>query len=279
MFAGSPVLLLLSGFHGNTDPLMIAFLLLAGRPPETGRPSWAAGLAYGMSLSIKLWPAILGRAVAVVQNNEAPRPVRRGGRRHVPPHRHAVSRAGPVAVLRQVLSYRSLYGQWGLSQILVSIPLPALSQPFEAYGTFVVLLLCFAATLWMHLRTTAPLLLRIGFLTALFLALTPGFGIQYLAWLLPWLAALSGEHLLLYSIGAGWFQFLVYNFWARGLPWSFADSTMVGPWRDSLILPEILCWLLVLYLLWQFAHSMELLPQSAQPIPVEAAPARRGNRR
>lgn len=272
LFAACPVLMLLSGFHGNTDPVMLFLLLLAVFLIETQRPAWAAGLAYGMSLSIKMWPAVLGPVFLLYLRRSKDRALftAAGGAMFVLAGMPYLAQ-DPVYVIRHVLSYRSLFGQWGIGQILVSLPAPTLGDWFQTYGPIGVMLLCLAVAVAAHARARAPLLPRVGLVTAAFLAFTPGFGIQYLAWLVPWLPALGGYHLLLYSIGTGFFQFLVYHFWAKGFPWYLADSTMAGPWRDSLILPEIICWLLVLYLGWQFALAMGAR--------LETAPVKRGKRR
>ncbi len=273
LFAACPVLVLLSGFHGNTDPVMLALLLLAVFLIETGRPAWAAGLAYGMSLSIKVWPAVLGPVFLLYLGRNKDRALftAAGAAVFVLGGMPFLAQ-DPLFVIRHVLSYRSLFGQWGIGQILVSLPAPTLGELFQTYGPVAVMLLCLAVAVAAHIGSKAPLLARVGLVTAVFLAFTPGFGIQYLAWLVPWLGALGGYHLLLYSIAAGVFQFLVYHYWSKGFPWYLADSTMVGPWRDSLILPEMICWLVVLYLGWQFAVSMGSR--------VEAAPAvKRGKRR
>ena len=47
-----------------------------------------------------------------------------------------------------------------------------------------------------------------------FMSLAPGFGIQYLAWLVPWVVGLGAGVTITYYLASGLFQFLVYTFWS-----------------------------------------------------------------
>ena len=57
MLAGAPALILMSGFHGNTDTVMIMFVVLAVYLIERGRVA-GAGAAFALSMSFKLMPVI-----------------------------------------------------------------------------------------------------------------------------------------------------------------------------------------------------------------------------
>ena len=50
---------MISGFHGNTDPLMIAPLLLSVYLIEADAPSWIAGAAMGLATNVKVVPVVL----------------------------------------------------------------------------------------------------------------------------------------------------------------------------------------------------------------------------
>lgn len=52
-----PTAIVISGYHGNTDPVMIFFVLLSLYLIETDRPIVLAGLAFGLALCIKVVPA------------------------------------------------------------------------------------------------------------------------------------------------------------------------------------------------------------------------------
>src|SRR6185369_3023495 len=64
LVAAAPVSVMVSGFHGNTDPVMIFLALVSVLLLVKERPTWAAGLAMGASLCVKVvpivfWPALL----------------------------------------------------------------------------------------------------------------------------------------------------------------------------------------------------------------------------
>jgi hypothetical protein len=129
--------------------------------------------------------------------------------------------------------------------------------------------------IWLQWKSRAPLPLRLGLVTSLFLVYTPGFGIQYLSWLLPWVAFLGSEMLLIYLICTSLFMFHVYSFWSNGLAWNLADSTIVGDWTGFMVWHELLCWVTIIFCLIQFWQKCGLrfrLKLSAPKQPV-AQPA------
>ena len=115
LLAASPVLVMTTGFHGNTDGLMVFFLLLSVLMTERGR-SIAAGGAFALAVSVKVMPLITLPALLLSQ---------RGIRQRLS-FLASASLVGiaawspylfqePGSILRRVFGYRSLYGQWGLS--------------------------------------------------------------------------------------------------------------------------------------------------------------------
>src|SRR6185312_13199470 len=57
-FALSPVSLMVSGFHGNTDPVMVMFLVLAAISVLRVQPVFA-GILLALSCQIKIIPLLL----------------------------------------------------------------------------------------------------------------------------------------------------------------------------------------------------------------------------
>src|SRR5205823_8209088 len=55
VFALSPVSIMVSGFHGNTDPVMALFLVLAAFAAVRNRPIWC-GIFLALSCQIKIIP-------------------------------------------------------------------------------------------------------------------------------------------------------------------------------------------------------------------------------
>ena len=59
LLASAPTLILICGFHGNTDSVVMFFLMLSVYCIERERSAWAAGAAYGAALCFKVVPAIV----------------------------------------------------------------------------------------------------------------------------------------------------------------------------------------------------------------------------
>ncbi|MCS7026396.1 MAG: glycosyltransferase 87 family protein [Bryobacteraceae bacterium] len=272
----SPVSVLISGFHGSTDSLVLAFTLLAVLLLlQPGRSLWA-GLAFGMSLNVKVWPAIFLPAIIVWLPDWNSR------------LRFLLSAAAifllasmpflaqdPILVTGRLFGYPSVYAQWGTSRLLswaaAAWDLAGISKFFETYGRFFALGLLAWLGWWMQQeRKPAALPLRIAILTGLFLCITPGFGVQYLCWFTPWLALVGPEAVLAYSFIGSVFLFAVYHHWSLGR-WILADSYQQGPWFGTAILYELFCWVTVLitsWCLWRLASPSEIrLPAAATTAP------------
>src|SRR5213079_1082776 len=58
LFALSPVSFMVSGFHGNTDPVMVLFLICAVWMCLRNQSAWA-GLFFALSCQIKIVPLLL----------------------------------------------------------------------------------------------------------------------------------------------------------------------------------------------------------------------------
>jgi hypothetical protein len=291
LVAAAPASILISGFHGNTDPVMIFFTLLSlawiGRQDRV----WLAGAAMGMSVNIKVvplmfWPAIFfwlpswrrraeyfAAAILVVVVASSP-----------------VIFQAPGLVAHKVLGYSGGYGMWGLSRFAKSLPsLAEISALFKAHGKWVLAAGLLLLSYGMNRRTGKPPLYRqLGVIAFAFLAFTPGFSVQYLAWLVPWLVGLPLLASAPFLAASGAFLLLVYTFWCqehaqairnsnwldpefwrRGFPWDFANADRAPLWRGSIVPVEIACWLTVVAL---FVLRLRTLRDPPDEAP---APARR----
>lgn len=259
LLAVAPPSIMIAGFHGNTDPVMICFVLLALYGLARRWPSWLVGVAFGMSLNIKIVPVIfLGAIVLALPDlrRRAAFVAATGATFLVGSFPFLLQ--DPVFIVKQVFGYGSFSGFWGISRLLTRY-LPPDAWAIEAYATqgkYVALGAVGAATLWLHLRhRDAPLFHRCGLLAFIFLALAPGFGVQYLAWLIPWVVALGAPATLLFYAASGLFLFQVYTYWSGGFPWYLADSVTVGLWQGQTIGVEIFCWATIVALIvaqiWQ----------------------------
>jgi Flp pilus assembly protein TadD len=257
MLAASPVTVLVSGFHGNTDGVMIFFVLLSAYLTETGRSGWAAGAAFGLAMSFKVVPVIAAPVMLLSQPDRWRRVTFLGALLLVlglgwSPFLFE----DPVYVLGKVFGYRSYSGHWGLSFFTSELARLGtgwafLNRTFSELGAYLLLVVIAALSVWMNRSIPRPsLYVQLGMVFFTFLALSNAFGVQYLAWVVQWTAGLGALPAAVFHVTSGAFLFLVYNYWSEGFPWYLADSNRIGDWRGHLDYFQVLCWLSVVFLAW-----------------------------
>jgi uncharacterized membrane protein len=224
----SPVLFVVSGFHGNTDPVFVMFALLSVYLLVVRGWAVAAGVAFGIAVSIKLVPVVLGPVLLVV--------LLRLGRRRLAEFGGGVALVFallwvPVIVSRwhgfqaQVLAYNGgVRRQWGLPQFLIWAHLPDGAAWLTGSGRFAILLvsgLAAAALVW---RRPAALVPAVGLSLVLFLLLSSAFAMQYLVWPLAAAYLVDTAAATGYNVAASIFVVAVYDHWNRALPWHWYEA-------------------------------------------------------
>ncbi|HJR08016.1 MAG TPA: hypothetical protein VJ842_12210 [Pyrinomonadaceae bacterium] len=278
VLALSPVSIIISGFHGNTDPVMIFFVLLSaylletrgGDDGDNDRRVILAAIAFGLALNFKVAPLIFAPALWF----------------YLPRLRQRVEYFSvaalvfllgslpyilydPIIIARSVFGYGSIYGHWGWTYFAAEL-FPASLQfarpPHDvvgahavaaAFGKWLMLALILAAAFLLNRRRSdndkPTLTLQLGFTAALFLFLTPGFGSQYLSWLVPFVVFLGLRASLLYFVAGGLFLSVSYScFLYRTAPPFYC----VEPFTN-LLMP--LCWLSIFVLLVFYARAFRRL--------------------
>lgn len=260
----NPVSIWISGFHGNFDPLMICCVVLSIYLLERRGSAALGGLAYGAALGFKIVPAIFAPAFFLSIA---------GARRRAIFFLSAAAYffvasvpyllEAPVRIARAVLGYSSLYGNWGWTWVLVHLlrsnphfggdqyyltPRHALVQTF---GKCLLLAALLAASVWMNRRREKPaLFFQCGALAFLFMFLTPGYGAQYQAWLIPWIVLVGLVPLLLHLSTNGTFLTLAYGCWEFSNPYE-------PPCRDvPFKLLTLACWLTTLVVLVFYLRAL-----------------------
>jgi hypothetical protein len=252
LLAISPTLMMVSGFHGNTDPVVMFFVLLSVWLTEDGASDWASGAAFGAAMCVKVLPLIVLPALFFY---------RPGLRRRAAYLSSAMIVMlvcwspylfqAPVAILHQVFGYQSIYGHWGLSWLADHLTFfrDEWHDAFQHYGAYVVISIIVAATFAVNRSRTKPTLYtQVGACLFFFLATCSGFGTQYLAWLVPWTVGLGIVPVAFFTAASGAFLFLVSNYWSGGFPWYLADSNYVGDFSGHLDYFLTLCWFSVIVL-------------------------------
>jgi hypothetical protein len=223
----SPVLFIISGFHGNTDPIFVMLTLLALYLLADQDKPLAGGLSMGLAIGIKIVPVVAIPALLVLAMTK--------GRRTLVRFAAGFAAAFLItwlpaligqgqAVRKDVLGYAgSGISQWGLIQIGHWFHDPGWAGFLIGSGRFPVVLLCAvvpAVLLWRRPSQAAE---AVGLSLAGFLFLSPAFGTQYLVWGMAAAYLLNFGWATLYNLGAGLLLFKVYTRWSHGFPWNHAN--------------------------------------------------------
>lgn len=250
LVAFSPVSIMISGFHGNTDPLMILFVLLSIYLVEKGNPLWLAGMALGLAASVKII-ALLFVPVFVLYLTGLKRRVEftlAVGAIAIVLALPYLAQA-PMLIMKRTLGYSSNPDIWGLSQ-LGAVFLPAKAYAlYRATGKAIAIVPVVWASYWVNCRPRKPsLFMQCGLVAFLFLFLAPAFGVQYLAWLVPWGAGLSNRESLPFWVVSSLYLFACYTALSGGIPWYLANAFkgFQGYWPGVIVwCLGVACWITV----------------------------------
>jgi hypothetical protein len=264
-----PASILISGFHGNTDSLMMFLVLLSIYLIE--KESRWAGVVFGVAVGVKVMPLIFCPAIffylswrkrfeffalacGVFLICSLPYVVQ-----------------DPGAVWHAVFAYSSVYGGWGWTLIayVLSPEVPAYLHVHGDmhYGVQGGHALIATALKWLTitLATVVPfwmrrdLFVQCGVITTIVLFFAPGFGYQYLVWLVPFVTLVGLRMTLAYYLSTGLYLSTVYICYAER--W-----TCPSPFYLSLM--SLVCWLTVLAIL---LHWRALIANRDSPITGEAS--------
>lgn len=252
LLALSPVSLMVSGFHGNTDPVMVLLLICAVWMCLLNQPV-LCGLFFALSCQIKIVPLLFLPAFLFFwRSQHKARPFFITG---------AVATCVlwieplvnfPVLFAKNVLVYGSYWGIWGITYCLRLTGLSEFSyiSPFDlgsAQNVIVAVLkvIIVAAALgiaWRHRHTRGRAFVNsLAYIWLVFFVFAPGVCAQYLIWLAPFILILSPTFYTCLLIASSIFLFAFYNITAGGLPWSVALSIDASkqPWTAWSLLPWI----------------------------------------
>jgi hypothetical protein len=275
LLALSPALILVSGFHGNTDPVVMFFVLLSVWFTQPGgERDWQSGAAFGAAMCIKILPVIVLPVLFFCRPGLRRRAV------------FSITAAAvmivcwspylfrdPAGIVHRVLGYQSIYGHWGLSWFVCQFPWfrDSWHDAFQKYGSFVTIgVIAVSAFVVNRSRTKLTVYAQVGAALFFFLAVCSGFGVQYLAWIVPWTVGVSTVPVAFFTLASGAFLFLVYNWWAGGFLWYLADSNYVGDFTPHLNYFLTLCWVSVIMLAIAVWIRRPWLPQARTRILLSA---------
>ena len=263
LLAVCPIAIVISGFHGSTASEMVFLLVLSIYLLEEKKRVGLAGAVFGLALNVKISPLMLALAIFLYL------PAWRARAKFFAAAA-AVFLIGslpylllePRIIAKAVLGYSSIYGNWGWTSLVsrwYPQPVQYAREPFEVTGihaTFattakwLMLAIIIATSFLMNrLKTKPPLFLQCGFIIAVFLVLTPGFGSQYLMWLLPWVVLLGLWPAIIYYAAGSVYIIVTYACY-------FAFATPLYCVGEVLFYPMIICWATVILMLVFYARAM-----------------------
>jgi hypothetical protein len=262
LFALSPVSLMISGFHGNTDPVMVMFLVLASYMCLRNK-SALSGLFLALSCQIKVMPLLFVPIFFFLWFQ------RRAIVSFLLPFAFASVALWwepllkfPALFIKNVLSYSGFWGIWGITYWLRLTGLPEFKVVnlfhlplLERIVTTILKLVIIAAVLliaWRRRKLGGQGLFdSLAYAWIIFFVFSPAVCAQYMVWLAPFVLVLSPVFYGWLVATSSLFLFFFYNVTAGGFPWYFAMSTdklntvwtpwSLWPWT-TLILGIILLW-------------------------------------
>lgn len=274
IFALSPTLILVSGFHGNSDPVFLFLVLASLYMLLVPRRVVVAGLLFGLAVNIKVVPLILLPAFFFLAAGTRQRMSFFGAAASVLIAGYGYHLSQDFQhLVGNIFFYRGLPRTWGLGRLVDS---------YRDFGTLVMEAAIVALTALLGWRARQlpegpqrdrKLLeaFSLTFLAAL--AFAPGFGVQYLAWLVPSFCFVGPLAALAYSLSSGLLLLIVYRDWSGGFPLYFANSFVrgYGSFAYYLIGAE---WIFISAVLVWFA--MRVLQAPLGSTPSETTPATSG---
>jgi hypothetical protein len=278
LFAASPVSFMVSGFHGNMDPVMTCLLVLAAAACVAGGPVRCA-IFLALACNAKVAALVIGPLFFLHWLS------RREGLRF------ALACAGALLVAwsyplivcarpfaEHVLGYGSYWGIWGITYWLEQAAGPFGWPQFAGvrFGEFTFAQRCvigmlkaviIGATLllsWRSRHARGPqVFVAIAQVWTVFMVFAPGAAAQYLVWPAPFLLMAGARRYAWVTAACATHLVIFYTVLSGGFPWYFGIARAAT--NPIWMLSANIAWLAFMLCL---ASMMK-----AAPVPSTAAPA------
>lgn len=253
----NPVSIMVDGYHGNTDSLVIALVLLSVYLIQEHKAiAWGA-VAFGLACCVKVVPLMFVPAILLYL------PDMKGRVRFI-----AITVvvfviaslpyiAQDPLIVKNALAYGPIYGNWGVPQLLaIFTTVQYAHQPFEPLGVHGIVAAALKYATWIGICVVSlwanshrrALYETCGMIIPLVLFLAPGFGPQYLVWLVPFVLLLGLRAAITYYIIAG--LYLAFKY--LGFP------DVASAWPIGLAL-SLTCWLSMYFLFRAYLSRFDVL--------------------
>lgn len=227
LVAASPILFIVSGFHGNTDPIFVMLCLLGLFLLVDRSCPLQAGLIMAMSVSIKLVPVLVIPSMLAYA-------YRRG--MFV---RFATGLVGLTSLIwvpalivewtpirHNVLGYTGIGVRWwGIPQFASWAGWSGAGNVMAARGSL-LLVAVIAGTAAVATLRKPSLVVEAGASTlCCFLLLSPASGTQYLVWAMAPAYLIGFARATAFNLSGGAWLFSIYTRWSGGFPWNVANGS------------------------------------------------------
>src|SRR5690348_4075807 len=222
LFAISPVSVMVSGFHGNTDSAMVLLLVCAVWMCLRDQPAFA-GLFFALSCQIKIAPLLLLPAFVLFWWSQS----RSRNFLVVGALTTCLLWAQPLFTFpalfaKNVLAYGSYWGMWGITYLLRATGVQDFSrvsffdlQPAQTFIMTILKLIIIAAVVWIAWQNRnsrgRAFVDSLAVAWLVFFVLAPGVCPQYLVWLAPFILVSSPRFYAAVLISSSIFLFVFYN--------------------------------------------------------------------
>lgn len=264
-FALSPVSFMVTGYHGNVDPVLVLFLVLAAWMCMKDH-HLPCGLFLGLACNIKIVAILLAPVFFFYW-------VHRGKGLRFTAVTIAVCLAGwslpliqyPGVFIKNVFGYSSYWGVWGVTYWLRATH-AAVFQPVTwsdmtpaEHTTIAILkgLIVSGILVLAWKRRTARgqgIFATIACAWAIFFMFSPGVGVQYMVWPAPFILLAAPWWYAAFVLAASAYLFVFYNVISHGMPWHHGISTnqLVPLWVSWTNPPWIVFIGGLVWLLWKW---------------------------
>ena len=244
MFALSPVAFMVSGFHGNVDPIMVCLLLMAAYFCVEDSAS-LSGLFLALACGIKIIPLFLVPTFLFFWLHRGAKPALKFavifGCSCLAVWSEALI-GSPSYFFRNVLGYSSYAGGWGITYWCVffldkfhfDVSPQSLNrlQPLLTALKIVVVALAIGLGWFRRKQSATGFLGTVALCWICFAIFAPGFIPYYLVWMAPFVLLYSATWYAVLTAASSIYLFAYYNMMSHGMPWNASDSSVPPAWND-----------------------------------------------
>ncbi len=268
LYALNPVSLVVSAYHGQFEAVTLLLLVVSWLLWHFGRRAHGSAVILGLAILNKTWPIILLPVMLLRGRNNRSRLIYGVLAVGVPVLATGLyllaTSAAPQTMLGRALTHRGVPGYWGPSAVLAPLgrSVPTAQALFDALVAIRNWLLVAAVllALW-RTRHQSALVAMLAVIVSV-MAVTVGFGNQWLLWPLPFaLLARQERAARWYSLTAA-LMMVTHFFGPAVLTWL---DVAPNAWFDWLYrLSALPCWAVVVVWAWRLLRPTEAGP----PAPV-----------